>query len=263
MTRFESEEARRAWDAAAEAWEEFVESGADYYRWEVHGPGLLDACGDVDGLRALDLGCGQGWFSRQLAHKGARVTGVDLSKEMLRHARQHEEQAPGGIEYTEADAASICRIWPTNTFDLVTGCMSFHDMADPAAVIASSYRILTPNGRLLFSIPHPLTEMPYREWERDLDGEKLCLKVDRYFESGTTDMDWNLSRHASALETPRWRLTLSEWFSLITDGGFVVTSINEPRPTEEQVARLSELDDCRRLPYFLIFQCAKTDRVMG
>ena len=50
-----------AWDIAAEAWDDFVESGKDYYRIEVHGPALLDACGDVAGLGILDLGCGQGW----------------------------------------------------------------------------------------------------------------------------------------------------------------------------------------------------------
>lgn len=45
---FSSDRTRRAWDAGAEAWEEFVESGADYYRTEVHGPALLDVCGEIE-----------------------------------------------------------------------------------------------------------------------------------------------------------------------------------------------------------------------
>ncbi len=36
-----------AWDAAAPAWDDFVETGLDYWRTEVHGPALLAACGDV------------------------------------------------------------------------------------------------------------------------------------------------------------------------------------------------------------------------
>ena len=49
-----------AWDAAATAWDEFVETGLDYWRTEVHGPALLAACGDIHDQRVLDLGCGQG-----------------------------------------------------------------------------------------------------------------------------------------------------------------------------------------------------------
>ncbi|MFL5358034.1 hypothetical protein [Archangium sp.] len=57
------------WDESADAWNHFVESGLDYYRVELHGPALLEACGEVTGLEVLDLGCGQGWFSRQVASR--------------------------------------------------------------------------------------------------------------------------------------------------------------------------------------------------
>ncbi len=53
-------DSQTAWNTAADAWREFVRSGADYYRLEVHGPALLDACAPLDGMRVLDLGCGDG-----------------------------------------------------------------------------------------------------------------------------------------------------------------------------------------------------------
>ena len=61
---FDDRDSVEAWDSGADAWEEFVESGADYYRTELHGPALLAVCGDVSEIRALDVGCGQGWFSQ-------------------------------------------------------------------------------------------------------------------------------------------------------------------------------------------------------
>ena len=87
---FSDDDARAAWNEGAEAWEAFVESGDDYYRHEVHGPALLAACEPVDGLAVLDLGCGQGYFSRLLARRGAQVIGIDIADQAIAYARQHE-----------------------------------------------------------------------------------------------------------------------------------------------------------------------------
>ena len=96
---FDDHDARAAWNEAARAWEEFVGSRADYYRHEVHGPALLAVCQPLQGLKMLDLGCGQGFFSRQLAAQGARVVGIDIADELLAFARVHEEREPLGIWY--------------------------------------------------------------------------------------------------------------------------------------------------------------------
>jgi hypothetical protein len=59
-TAFTDSDAVQAWNEGAEAWDAFVESGADYYRREVHGPALLAACEPVRGRQVPDLGYGQG-----------------------------------------------------------------------------------------------------------------------------------------------------------------------------------------------------------
>jgi 2-polyprenyl-3-methyl-5-hydroxy-6-metoxy-1,4-benzoquinol methylase len=96
---FHNHDARAAWNEGARAWEEFVESGADYYRHEVHGPALLAVCEPVASLDVLDLGCGQGFFSRQLAKRGAQVVAIDIAEELLAFALKHEKQEPLGITY--------------------------------------------------------------------------------------------------------------------------------------------------------------------
>lgn len=109
---FRDEDARDAWNQAAAAWEDLVESGKDYYRHQVHGPGLLRACEPVHALKVLDLGCGQGWFSRELARRGAVVVAIDLSENLLDYAREHERDQPLGIEYHLLSAASARVQWP-------------------------------------------------------------------------------------------------------------------------------------------------------
>ena len=81
--------------------------GEDYYRYEFFGPEHVELCGDVEGLEVLDLGCGTGYFAREMARRGARVTAVDLSPKMLAHARRLESEDPLGIRYVESDAAAI------------------------------------------------------------------------------------------------------------------------------------------------------------
>lgn len=250
-------DAREAWNAGADAYIQFVESGADYYRLLVHGPGLLAACGEVRGNNALDLGCGQGYFSRVLARAGATVTGVELSDRLVARAVELEEKEPLGITYFRMDAAEIGARFEEASFDLVTACMSLQDMAHPAAVLAGMHRVLRLDGRAVFSVPHPCTDPPVREWKRDEQGNKLALCLDRYFESGPAVCDWNMPRLKYPWSTPFRRFTLAEWSDLIRNAGFVIRSLREPRPDAGLVATHPKLDDCFRMPYFLVFELGK------
>jgi SAM-dependent methyltransferase len=250
-------DARAAWNAGAAAYTRFVESGADYYRHLVHGPALLEACGDVRGVRALDVGCGQGYFSRLFARAGATVTGIDIADALVARAAELEAAGPLGVTYLRMDAAAVAGHFGPGTFDLVTGCMSVQDTADPAAVLAGAYQVLGPGGRLVFSVPHPATDTPVREWKRDDRGVKLGLFLDRYFDTGPAVCDWNMARLAYPWSTPYHRFTLTEWGGLIRDAGFVIRSLREPRPAPDLVAARPELDDCSRMPFFLIFEAVK------
>ncbi len=74
--------------------------------------------GDVQGLRVLDLACGEGFYTRQLRERGAEcVVGVDISREMIELARAQEDSTPLGIEYVCAD---VYRLELGEHFDVVT-----------------------------------------------------------------------------------------------------------------------------------------------
>lgn len=250
--------AQAAWDDFADAWDAFVQGGFDYYRIQFHGPALLDACGDVAGRDALDLGCGQGWFSRQLAGAGARVTGVDWSPRLIAHAVRHQAGAPAPIRYLVLDAARVAERLPAASFDLVTGCMSLMDMPEPAKVLAGARALLRPGGRVVVSVPNPVTDSPYRVWKRDADGEKLALELDRYFEATTTWTEWTLKNRPFPSPEPhrtvQYRFTLESWSRMIEDAGFLIRRLREPRPSDEVLAKTPALADATRLPYILIFE---------
>src|SRR5271163_3985576 len=92
--RFDPDSVRDEGDTASDAYAEGQATGRDYYRLEFFGPAQIALCGDVQGLRLLDVGCGTGYFAREMARRGAVVTAVDLSAGMLAHARESESTDP-------------------------------------------------------------------------------------------------------------------------------------------------------------------------
>ena len=242
-----------SWEESADAWDQFVESGQDFYRSEFHGPALLAACQPVAGLAVLDLGCGQGWFSRALARAGAQVVGVDWSARLIGHAQRYQAETPLAVRYEVMDAAQVGQRLVGARFALVTGCMSLMDMPQPGAVLAAARTLLAPGGRVVFSVSHPMTETSYREWERDGFGRKVALKIDRYFDGRTRWMEWNMRRLRTRFRTLQFRFTLEQWSTMIAAAGLRIDTVAEPRPTLAAVEQRPELADALRVPYVLLF----------
>ena len=73
--------------------------------------------GDISQRSVLDLACGEGYYTRRIKQKGAdKVVGVDISEEMIRLAKQQEQNHPLGVDYILGDAITLGGI---GKFDLV------------------------------------------------------------------------------------------------------------------------------------------------
>jgi len=260
---FDSDSVRASWDAAADAYAEGQAAGRDYYRYEFFGPQHVSLCGDVEGLSVLDLGCGSGYFAREMALAGASVTAVDISPRMLEHARRIEADTPLGITYLESDAASIGRFVPEGRFDLVTSCMALQDMPGVPGVLQEAHRALRDGGRLVVSIAHPCTDTPFRKWERDDSGGKRWLCIDRYFERGPLEYPWR--GWAYEFSTSAIHATLEDWFGWFLSAGFSLSTLREPRPSEAALANRPDLEDASRVPYYLLldFTASRAPRIQA
>ncbi|MGH3390925.1 MAG: class I SAM-dependent methyltransferase, partial [Actinomadura sp.] len=95
-----NEAAIRQWDAATtRAAMEAVAEGGDFAKRHLVNPTLLRLLGDVRGRRVLDAGCGNGYFSRLLAERGARVVGVEPTEAMSAFVREKEAELRQGVTY--------------------------------------------------------------------------------------------------------------------------------------------------------------------
>lgn len=94
---------------------------------------------------ALDIGCGIGTFTRELARRARRVTGIDLSPAMLIRARQRAAAFPN-ITYREADVMALPL--PPESVDCIASIAALHHV--PLAEMLPRLRAaLRPGGVLL------------------------------------------------------------------------------------------------------------------
>ncbi|SFS17479.1 demethylmenaquinone methyltransferase [Granulicella pectinivorans] len=98
--------------------------------------------------RVLDLCCGTGDMTGALIKlrpcKGAPVTGVDFSAQMLDRARA--KHAKANAVFVEADALHLP--YPDNSFDLITSAFGFRNLANYAEGLAELHRVLRPGGQI-------------------------------------------------------------------------------------------------------------------
>jgi SAM-dependent methyltransferase len=103
------------------------------------------------GMTVLELGCGTGSFTRELARSGAEVVAIDVSPELLEIARANCS-APN-IQYQIQNAYSLS--YPEAVFDSVVGSSVLHHLEIKEA-LRDVYRVLKPAGTIYFTEPNML-----------------------------------------------------------------------------------------------------------
>ena len=111
---------------------------------------LFQMLGDISGEKALDLACGEGFYTRKLKLAGAgEVLGVDVSAEMIRLAEAEERARPTGCRYLNRDAAALVLDDPV---DLVVAMYLLNYARDPDELlrfVQAAHGALKPGGRFV------------------------------------------------------------------------------------------------------------------
>jgi 2-polyprenyl-3-methyl-5-hydroxy-6-metoxy-1,4-benzoquinol methylase len=232
----------RSWNAAADDW--VAHADVNDYRNLYLMPRMLARVGDVAGKRVLDLGCGEGGYSRELHRRGASVIGIDGSERLIEVARQ---RSPAAVVFLCTNAAALDDV-ETGSIDVIVAAMSLMDVEDYPSAIGEANRVLRRGGRLHMSITHPCFSAPISQWVRDENGELQHFAVDRYFER----VAWE-SQVAPPFRTTvlRRHRPLEDYLAVPLEQQFVLRDFSEPSVTADELRLSRRFRKLLRIPYFL------------
>jgi len=256
-------EAGQYWNENAIAWTILARAGFDIYRDYLNTPAFFDILPNIRNLFGLDIGCGEGYNTRLLAQKGARLKAIDISENFIRKAREAESDSPLNIDYLVASATELP--FEDEQFDFATSFMCLMDLPKPDSALQEIYRVLKPTGFLQFSITHPCFTTPHRKNLRDSNHNTYAIEVGNYFKNLEGKIDeWifgatpdHLKNKFAKFKTPIFNRTLTQWFTDILNAGFVIEQINEPYANKEALEKCPALQDTLIVAYFLHIRCRK------
>ena len=278
-------ETQTHWGSVADWYDQLVgESGSEYHR-EVVLPGVLRLLAPEPNQHILDVACGQGVLARLLAAKGARVTGVDASMELIKLARERSSPSPGTplspspctpregrgegsssqLTFHVADARDLSFL-PENDFDSAACVLAIQNIHPIAPVFQTVARALKSHGRLALVMMHPAFRGPKETaWGWDDQHKIQYRRIDRYLiprkapitahpGAKTGEYTWSFHKpiesYVKALRNAGLFIdALEEWPSH-------KTSTSGPRAAAENTAR-------KEIPLFLAMRAVKVPLVQS
>jgi SAM-dependent methyltransferase len=162
------ERSRGAWDARAARWDAQAIVNTHTRDREADLDRIWEALRLHPGARLLDAGCGSGQFAIAFAERGALVTGIDLSPEMIRRAEGHAVTRGTTVAWRVGDLSRIGE--PFAVYDAILARVVLQFVPDVPEVLREFRRVLRPVGRLLASVPGALSPIYRASWMRHLPG---------------------------------------------------------------------------------------------
>ena len=216
----------------------------------------LDFSGVQPGDRVLDVGCGTGVVTRDLAQRvgnRGKVIGIDPSERLVEVAvgRMKELDIEGVVEFRCADGAALP--FPDGSFDLVVASAVFGHVPNGMEVLQEMVRVARPTGTVL-AFDHDIDTIVIDAADRNVTRRIVHAYCDRYFTSGWSGRElYAMVRRANLDEIkvlpltfistqfePHWKRMVERLSTVAVKTG--VVSDNEAEAWRVDLERRSEED---------------------
>lgn len=241
-----------SWGQVADWYEDHL-AGGDTYHEKVIAPHVLRLMEPIKGKPIIEIGCGEGYFTRLLKKNGHTIVGSDISEELIHKAQQHND----GIRYVVAPADTLSFAQDVSAAGMLA-VLTLQNMERIEPVMQEAARVLSKDGRILIILNHPAFRIPQRSsWGFDQEKGMQYRRLDGYLSAHAAKIDMHPGARAGKTYTHSYHRSLQDYSKALRTAGFVITKIEEwishrvseqgPRKQAEDVAR-------KEFPLFLAIE---------
>jgi ubiquinone/menaquinone biosynthesis C-methylase UbiE len=253
------------WGNVAQWYHETVEDVASYQR-DLIMPNLLRLMEIKPGQKILDLGCGEGLFTRRFAKAGAEMTAIDIATSLVDIAKRacasESELYKFQPRFFVSNAESIPMVADASQ-DMVLINLAIQNIENVGNVFKECARVLKTNGKLFLVLNHPAFRIPKASgWEWSSDNKIQYRQESRYMSESREKIDMapSVKGRVGSEQTISFHRPLQFFVKLLGKNGLAIVNMEEwvsgkkslpgPRADAENTAR-------KEFPLFMMIEVVK------
>jgi ubiquinone/menaquinone biosynthesis C-methylase UbiE len=233
----------------------------DTYHSKVISPNLFRMMDIKNTDTVAELGCGEGFFTRQIAKLAKKVVGLDLAPELIELAKNKKEDAKisGDLSYVVASADKTDL--PDNFFDKVLIVLALQNMKNLNEVVYEVSRILKKGGRAYIVLNHPTFRIVGQSsWQFDAQKKSQYRRIDSYMTESTNKIDMAPGNKKQEKITYSFHRPLQIYFKAFNKNNLSVLRLEEwisHRKSEKGTRQQAEDIARKEFPLFMALEMVK------
>jgi len=250
---------KTSWGKVAGWYSDLLEKEEGTYQKDLILPNLVRLMDIKKGEMVLDLACGQGFFSRELFKLGAKVTGADISKELIGLAGKIDKEEDIKIEYKVSPADDL-GFMKEKSMDKIVIVLAIQNIENVSGVFKECQRVLKPGGKLFLVLNHPAFRIPKQSsWQWDEKTNDQYRRIDQYLSESKIDIQMHPGDKPEE-KTISFHRPLQYYFKLLGKNGFAVDRLEEWNSNKKSQPgpRAKAEDKIRKeIPIFMFLEAIK------
>jgi len=248
-----------SWGKVANWYNQMLEEGEDTYQEKLIKPNLLRILQPKPGEEILDVGCGQGFFAREIAKAGAKVVGIDIAGELIKLAK---EQSGKNETYLVLSAEKMVSLI-NNRFDAIICVLALQNIKNLQNAISEISRVLKPGGRCVLVLNHPAFRIPTASsWSYDETTNIQYRNIYKYLSEITqeVDMTQGVADQKKKKFTMSFHHPLQVYFKAFAKARLYVARLEEwvsHKTSDKGLRKLAEDIARKEIPLFMCLELKK------
>ena len=203
----------------------------------------------------MDVACGQGFFSHEVAKLGSRVVGVDVSKDLINIATKNKV---GNEKFFISNAEQIAL---NEKFEKAFSVLAIQNIKNIDKVFSGVFKVLRSNGSFVMVLNHPCFRVPkFSDWGFDEDKKMQYRSVYKYMSEVSVGIEMNPGQKVKSKKTLSFHRPLQYYFKMLAKEGFAVKRLEEWISHKESMKgpKKEAEDNARKeIPIFMMIEAVK------